>query len=1488
MSAAVNFDYVDSSRRRRRRGSNNGSDNVSGNGGRQELRRTIRELNRQIRELQEMAEGQEEIDEECLSDLKDCNDKLDESKADLKECNDNLDESKADIADLKKEIKRLKNLKNKSSGNNHMKIYDCFPNECDFVKSCRKRKNISRIVYKDPEEQPDIPNVDNLKDIYSRWIDQYEEILKCLKENVDKSELILSDCWFGTPTIDEDLFDSIGVEYDLDGNRSDSGGIFALSGQRTNNILRCFGGENLPEPEKLPTKLICTPKDGWRIVYNNKRYKCDPHDFYDDDDDCCIEQPEKQIPNYGKCEKERICKKPKKCKKSKKQKHKFSIKDYCHDDGELKLPKIEVCNISNDFKFVCPKQNINIDKLCDYIDWSKIKARDSVDCKNVTPCYIYTNSDLKYKATNWLIDVGGNIKNTSNIQEETIISYSLKQIDGVGNVSASDRYDGLCCNKICYNPDLFVDCDEIIEHQKEFKVLSNKFECLICIVRDFLEFSNGKVLQGSIPGGDGWIRDKVSTRDKCNLPDEVTLWKAVGSILPKEKEECLLNTRALKLAMNARSKCELINSEFGKAKYWPDYLNIIQKAQLCAQAIVDNNYYKCLINEKSIEINEIKNCVDQLIGELVESIIDENNKLSVELWFEIQTNLNKIFCIVQYLLDTIELKQQVYDETVIFSQVDSVFNIWGGLIAQTYEATPTLGELSSLDNPKINPNIRSNLALNTVIEDYDVAETESEETFSNIQITGKEITKIYAKNLKCINPENLDQPTFFPHDCDKDGNWKPSKFYDNDLFNVVPIVTPCPDYDCKIDINENGILINPNIIDLRKPRAFDVYQQFLNEGNQVSDPENITRTTQEIETDPEADPVTFDGDGGNKSSDFRWRKIKYCDTPDHGITPYNNNNQDISNQNNLVFPRINMNSILINDNGTPSNGVPPLTIFDVTDILKNQKGIICTTYNKEVFTKLLAAPASPPPPLCPLPTDIWYKFNKKIVGTPGNFAESSIGTLSNGQNSTVTFSSLDDENSDFVYRNQNNINDFDGVEPNPALPATPEGVGYYIFPGYSDKEVDNTIDGNFINFPGYIYPGLLTREELLCVPTLEDEIKDKFNYMVSNGGTHILESERIIDAFPDNYVRQYGPSGEQFKEHYCHLNLCDPSDLSDTLGWSETFASLGFATTTFQIKHCPSKFDCNSGNFTVVGDGKYGIKSYVPIGYDIDGNIVQAWSQPGHVKDGPTKMTYTAWPPIKGDRIPASLVKYLLKPIPKCPQCSIATKMTTTDPYFCTAKSIVGLGNYPMTHYKGAYRFDRSIESISPSIQSAVGFISGTAVNNQNELGGDATFGYNLNQKAISSSIFTGGDVMATAQKRQQSQYVAVKSCAEKQFEIIQRALQALQDIIENGGEPPPPLPEPSNPEECRELSIDFQNTTNDALQELDDYFIQLFKSFPKNREVFCKKARKKLVCELMICDKKNGCHPKKHKKKSCKCRDYSTHEFDSWDVSTSYEYDSE
>jgi hypothetical protein len=31
-----------------------------------------------------------------------------------------------------------------------------------------------------------------------------------------------------------------------------------------------------------------------------------------------------------------------------------------------------------------------------------------------------------------------------------------------------------------------------------------------------------------------------------------------------------------------------------------------------------------------------------------------------------------------------------------------------------------------------------------------------------------------------------------------------------------------------------------------------------------------------------------------------------------------------------------------------------------------------------------------------------------------------------------------------------------------------------------------------------------------------------------------------------------------------------------------------------------------------------------------------------------------------------------------------------------------------------------------------------------------------------------------------------------------------------------------------------------------------------------------------MICDKKNGCHPKKHKKKSCKCRDYSSYESDS------------
>ena len=52
----------------------------------------------------------------------------------------------------------------------------------------------------------------------------------------------------------------------------------------------------------------------------------------------------------------------------------------------------------------------------------------------------------------------------------------------------------------------------------------------------------------------------------------------------------------------------------------------------------------------------------------------------------------------------------------------------------------------------------------------------------------------------------------------------------------------------------------------------------------------------------------------------------------------------------------------------------------------------------------------------------------------------------------------------------------------------------------------------------------------------------------------------------NKFAVKYGPSAEQFKEHYPELFLCDTG--REVLGWSETFKSLGFATTTFDIcKH---------------------------------------------------------------------------------------------------------------------------------------------------------------------------------------------------------------------------------------------------------------------------------------------------------------------------------
>ena len=158
--------------------------------------------------------------------------------------------------------------------------------------------------------------------------------------------------------------------------------------------MRCFGGENLPEINKLPTEPICTPKNGWRIIYN-KNKKCNPSNYNDDDDNCCITQPPKQITNYSNCKKEKIC-------KNKNSKKKYSIKDYCDDNGDLKTPTIEVCNSTNDFKYVCPKNDIDVNKLCDYINWSNINTRDYVECLNDTPCYLYTESTIYRYKTNKL------------------------------------------------------------------------------------------------------------------------------------------------------------------------------------------------------------------------------------------------------------------------------------------------------------------------------------------------------------------------------------------------------------------------------------------------------------------------------------------------------------------------------------------------------------------------------------------------------------------------------------------------------------------------------------------------------------------------------------------------------------------------------------------------------------------------------------------------------------------------------------------------------------------------------------------------------------------------------------------------------------------------------------------------------------------------------------------------------------------------------
>ena len=1498
-------------------------------------------------------------EKECLKNLKNCEQDNKNKKKEIGLCEDR-------IAKLKKDAEQCGRHKKR-------KIIDCFPNECDFIKSCNRRRKTRQITNNNnltdkeiKEIIDDIPSEALVIGSIDEWIGQIDKVIVCLDRNLRSWKRQYDLTWHGNTINQDNIVDNINNGIDAEGNMTKDGGIFSLSGQRTNNILRCFGGKNLPKVGYLPTEPICTPEAGWRVVYN-KKLNCDPNNFHDDDDDACISLPPKQIVNKEKCRKEWICP------RNEKIINKFKMEDCFDDNGCYKLPEINICNASNDFKFICPKPNVSVETLCKGINWSDLVSKQRAECIHHTPCLIYSK-EIKYEAINWLINTGSVINGLDNITTDLIIELQVEQFQNASsNVPAEKRYNGLCCNKICYNPDLYIDCDEIIENQIQFKALSNKFECLICLVRDYTKYSNGKVISGSIPGGNGWTRDQIPVRDSCGLPDEETLWKAVGSVLPEETEKSLLETKAIKLSMNARSKCELINSDFAKAEYWADYLDYIEKAQCCANSICDIKYLICLVNEKNLVIKDIVKCLRELIGELYQGLREnmESNS-NVELWFEIQTNINRVFCIVKDLYESVDNKQSEFEYNSIFSQVDDVYYIWGGVQASQTESITQIGNIESAgdmtpQNAELSSNINLNLSVKQV-ENFDVSKSLTSDTITS----GQTITKKYLDNLEEFNKLNIYNPLYLPHKVMENGSWVSTRIYNDDLYQVVPIVTPCPNYDCLIDIAENGILIHSQTMDLRKPSAFQVYQQFLNEGNVVSDPTNIIKTPYDIETNldlsDETNDNVIDGDDFTKLGDYRWTQIQYSVEILNPLQSTNNSEQDIE------FPSISPLSLIISgdnairDAPNQDNATLPFQIQNAPDVLRyHQKGIPCITWNAKTLTQFCVGEAHGK-----------YLF-KEIICVPVAIASSGISSSdannfkanmgdTSAQISTVTFgkpNSIGDKK--FVYRSQNNILPSDGnIET--ISPATPEGVGYYIFPGY-DKPDQSDIA--FENFPGYLYPGIRSRKELLCVGTLHDEILETYKCSCIHNGYHVSDEfdkhgfglEAAETCRENKFAVKYGPSAEQFKEHYPELFLCDTG--REVLGWSETFKSLGFATTTFDIckhtnkpeysgkKYCfhvdlNSAIDLQSGDtvninvnepdnpiFGIVNDivtntdnmvisvciydsveiptdfsasisvnnistqitsgkecgtcWKEGectdeypiIKSYPPLGYDENGNVVQAYSRPGHVLDdddeGFPSQTYTAWPPNEGDRIPASLVKYLLNPIPKIPQCGVVTNMSEEDPFINIANTLVGRGNYLMTNNKSSNRFERAIIRSQGDDTK----ILGTGVNDRKVLGGFATSGAaSIDSLAIESVTYTGG-MCSSVNEVCQNTYNVTETSANKQFAIIQKALLELQRIIDQGGSGDPSIPgfpDPGIPGGnpslvCGELLDDVFETTSKTLIGFDPVFSKLFNNYPLNRRILCRKARKEYLCKPMICDKGHNC-VKKNKSRDRECKKYRSRNY--------------
>jgi len=1442
----------------------------------------------------------------------------------LMKCEMANDKKAEKIEDFEEKITQLKKDAKRKSKSNKRKIVDCFPNECDFVKSCNRRRKTREITQKDLTDD-DIKNISDqipssavVIDVVEGWVGQIDEVIVCLDENLRSWKIQFEDTWYGNSGDTENVVDIVGNGVDADNNSTKDGGVFSLSGQRTNNLLRCFGGSNLPEVGKLPTEPICTPSGGWRVVYNNTKLKCNSSNFKDDDDDSCISLPPKQIVNKGKCRKEWICP------PNEKVINKFKMHDCFDDDGCYKLPEINICNASNDFKFVCPKPNISIESLCKGINWSDLVSKQRAECIEITPCFIYSEK-LKYEATNWLINTGVvSAANVGDITSDIVIELQISQFkQSTEEVPAEKRYQGLCCNKICYNPDLYIDCDEIIINQKQFKSLSKKFECLICLVRDFTKYSNGKVISGSIPGGQGWIRDQLAFRDSCNLPDEETLWKAVGSVLPEETEKSLLDTKAIKLSMNARSKCELINSDFGKAKYWADYLDYIEKAQSCAKSICDIKYLICLVNEKKMVINDIIKCLRELIGELFTGLKDNlDSKNNVELWFEIQTNINRVFCIVKDLYESVNNKQSEFEYNSIFCQVDDVYYIWGGIQATQTEAITQVGniEADGIANSSSEAELSANINLNCCVKQYEFFDT-TQSTKSSTTEQGQKITKKYLDNLEEINKVNIYKSLYLPHEVQKNGSWGTTRLYNNELYQVVPIVTPCPNYDCLIDIAENGILVFPQTMDIRKPSAFQVYQQFLNEGNVVSDPTNIIKTPADIKTSQENTNVSgnatipglgepdnvIDGDTFAKLSDYRWTQIQYSENL---LNPIQSTNHEVQDK---EFPSISPLSLIIGGvvESNPEfdtiyylpGGLAtlPYQIQQASTVLKEyQPSIPCITWNAETFNQFE-------------PNLFVSKPNHEIICVPVAIASSGISSFTDdtaaskgstsAQISTVTFgnsvSNLAERK--FVYRSQNNItpaSDNKGT----ISPATPEGVGYYIFPGYGPPDKS---DIAFENFPGYQYPGIRSKEELLCVDTFEEEIIETYQCKGHYSGTEVSDKFDLYGLGGIQTVREnkfcvkYGPSAKQFKKHYPELFLCD-TDNEEVLGWSETFKSLGFATTTFDIcKHTkkPKKHGKNEKWIDGECTDEYPIiKSYPPLGYDEKGNVVEAYSRPGHVQEIPNTIdpavtgvsqTYTAWPPIRGDRIPASLVKYLLNPIPKNPQCGVVTNMSEDDPFINIANTLIGRGNYLMTNNKSSNRFERDIMRKQGKDKG----LTGTGVNDVKILGLPATNGAaSIDSQTYAPLLIAGGPAQGENEMPQDS-YITTETGANKQLQIIRDALAKLQKIIDRGGSGDPSIPGfpdpsvpgfpgPVNPSlVCDELVDDVSETTESALQAFDGIFSQLFKGFPIGRTILCRKARKQYLCKPMICDKEYGCRQidescscksKKHRpKKSRRSRNY-------------------